>query len=120
MADLQFSQQEIADLAQKLTTIASDLSERETSLLVAIFAAAADRATPAGPDGGATLPRYEIRIWPGEAGYEEGVNLLDLKQELLNAFIPGNDFNFFVTGKVVGPPPPKVVGPPPGMGENGE
>jgi hypothetical protein len=48
------------------------------------------------------------------------VNLLDLKQELLNAFIPGNDFNFFVTGKVVGPPPPKVVGPPPGMGENGE
>jgi hypothetical protein len=120
MADLQFSRQEIADLAQKLTTIASDLSERETSLLVAIFAAAADRATPAGPGGGATLPRYEIRIWPGEAGYEEGVNLLDLKQELLNAFIPGNDFNFFVTGKVVGPPPPKVVGPPPGMGENRE
>ena len=48
------------------------------------------------------------------------MNLLDLKQELLNAFIPGNDFNSFVTGKVVGPPPPKVVGPPPGMGENGE
>ncbi len=112
MVDLQFSQKEIEDLAQKLSNVKPPLTERESTLLLAIFAAAADRAKPSGPDGGATLPRFEIRNQPPEAETEDQVSLTDLKQQLLNAYIPGNDFSGIVTAKIVGEPPPKIVGEP--------
>src|SRR5713101_6448818 len=105
MAELQFSQQEIENLAQKLSRIQPSLSERESTLLLAIFAAAADRAKRSGPDG-ATLPGFEIRNPPPAAGTGQQVTLTGLQQQLLNAYIPGNDFNFASEPKVVGPPPP--------------
>jgi hypothetical protein len=113
MADLEFSQKDIEDLAQKLSTIQPPLSEQESWLLLAIFAAAAARAKPSGPDGGATLPRFEIRTQPpgAGAGADEQVTLTDLQQHLLNAYIPGNDFNFVATGEIA--PEPKIVGIPP-------
>lgn len=113
MADLQFSRQDIEDLAQKLSMVKPPLSEQESKLLLAIFAAAADRAKPSGPDGGATLPEFEIRNQPPEAGADVPVTLTGLQEQLLNAYIPGNDFNFIVTGKIVGEPEPKIVGEPP-------
>jgi hypothetical protein len=113
MADLQFSQQEIEDLAQKLSRIQPSLSERESTLLLAIFAAAADRAKRSDSGGGATLPWFEIRNPPPPPpGAGEQVTLTDLQQQLLNAYIPGNDFNFASAPKVVAPPPPSPSPPP--------
>ena len=112
MADLQFSQKDIEDLAQKLSNVQPPLTEQESTLLLAIFAAAAYRAKPSGPGGGATLPGFEIRNQPPEAKPEEQVSLTDLKQQLLNAYIPGNDFSFVVAGKIVGDPSLKIVGEP--------
>ncbi|MBV9203983.1 MAG: hypothetical protein JO037_00965 [Actinobacteria bacterium] len=111
MANLEFSRQEIESLARKLSEVMRDLSERETELLLAIFAAAAERATPVGLGGGAALPAFEIRIPPGE-GRDEA--LTDLRAQLLNAYVPGNEPSTISTFKVVGtpigwPPPP----PPP-------
>jgi hypothetical protein len=111
MADLQFSQQEIEDLAQKLSRIQPSLSERESTLLLAIFAAAADRAKRSDSGGGATLPGFEIRNPPPAAGTGQQVTLTGLQQQLLNAYIPGNDFNFASEPKVVGPPPPSPSPP---------
>lgn len=111
MADLEFSREEIENLAQRLSNdVNPRLDERETTLLKAIFAAAADHATPVGLGGGAVLPGFEIRNQAREAA------LADLQQELLNAYIPGNEEGGMNTFKVIGipignpPPPPPLPG----------
>lgn len=110
MDELEFSNEDIRKLADTLNRI--ELSGPERKLLVAIFAAAANRATPVGPGGKAKLPGFEFRDAPRQAEPSEEVTFGDLKEQLLNAFIPGQDFTFVVRGKIVGEP--KIIGPPPG------
>jgi hypothetical protein len=85
MAHLQFSTDEIAELARKIGELAGELSGKERTLLLAIFAAAAGSAKPAGA-GEARLPEAEIR-------HEEEAELGDLQSQLLNAYIPGNSLD---------------------------
>lgn len=69
MSDLQFSRAEIEDLARKLGSLQSELTEGEMQLLVAIFAAA----------------RNEVRSVSGDSG---DVTVTDLRRQLLEAFLP--------------------------------
>ncbi len=75
MADLEFSLgKKIVNLTRRVSNVDPPLSERETTLLLAIFAAAADRATPVGLGGGATLPGFEIRNPPAAARTDRKAN----------------------------------------------
>jgi hypothetical protein len=79
MSDLQFSRADIEDLARKLGSLQTELTEPEMQLLVAIFAAA----------------RNEVRSVSADSG---DVTVTDLRRELLRAFIPddgGDDFRIF-------------------------
>lgn len=113
MYDLVFSRQEIADLAQKLNVLEPDLTDQERRLLVAIFAAAADRAQPVGPSE-ATLPAADVGQTPDAGtGTGEQASLADLQQQLLSAYTPGNSFESITQGgsqysirKPQPPPPP--------------
>ena len=91
MDDVQFSLEEITGLAQELSTLAT-LTPEQRQLLLAIFAAAADRATPATTPGKASLPAIGIKPLTSESGASTPVDPADLKQQLLNAYVPGNDF----------------------------
>lgn len=104
MADLEFNRQEIEDLTRKLSTLESIFSEQERALLLAIFAAAADRATQTDLDV-ATLPEASPDQAPGAgAGTDEQATPADFQQQLLNAYTPGNSFD-----SVTRPPVPPSI-----------
>lgn len=86
-----FSYEDIEHLADKLS--GAGLDDQERLLLVAIFAAAAARARPAEPFK-ATLPSFAVSDKPGSEYGVENVPLKELKHQLLNAFIPGQDFTW--------------------------
>jgi hypothetical protein len=103
VANLEFSPQDIENLAQKLGRLQPSLSQQEHMLLLAIFAAAADRAVVSDAAGTATLPVPEI--WgqvPGAGGKQ--ATLGDLQEQLINAYVPGNYFDSVtaVNEKIVG------------------
>jgi len=136
MADPGFSQQEIEDLARRLTaidaqrptTIDPPLSPRETQLLTAVFAAAAGHAELVGLDVGASSGS-EIRNPPGAAGREGEGDLPDLHRQFHTAYMPGNEPGHVSTFKVFGvqigapheppPPTPAEPEPPPAAGNGG-
>lgn len=102
---LQFTQAEIEELAQELSTLQS-LNDRQRFLLIAIFAAAADRAKPVAPAGPPGQPKSPAAVLPAPQVKNQpaGVVPADLKQALLSAYVPGNDFNDLIetsnSGKV--------------------
>lgn len=113
MANLEFTSQAITDLAQKLSTVAPSLNDQELALLLAIFAAAAERAESFNPpDLGASLPEAAIRGPAAGAAIAAPVTAETLQQQLIGAYIPGNDFDSLtsgmaITGKItpIKPPP---------------
>jgi hypothetical protein len=74
MKHVPFRQGEIEALALKLGSPESPLSDREKQLLLAIFAAAGANVTSSDPED--------------SAGTE--ITIIDLRQQLLTAFIPDN------------------------------
>jgi len=106
MANVEFKQQDIKDLVDKLGGILDSLSEQERILLVAIFAAAANHAVVSGKDL-AMLPVPKIR---GERRREGGRGELtaeELKEQLLKAYVPGKYLGTVThsADKIVGVPP---------------
>lgn len=89
MSELQFSRTEIEGLAQKLDSPQSQLSEREKQLLLAIFSAARDQVRSSGP----------------ETSGEAEVTLTNLRERLLNSFIPGDGAEFIMGVPNIEPPP---------------
>jgi hypothetical protein len=87
MTNVPFSRQVIEELADKLDSLQSQLSDRERELLLAIFSAARDRVRPD----------------HAEVGTE--VTQADLRGQLLNAFIPGAGTDFIIADIKVGPGP---------------
>lgn len=84
MADLEFTREDIDELAGKLNSVARELSSKERHLLLAIFAIAADQAGN-GPDTTTgTLPTAEIQKPSAEMRRPE-----DLREQLLTAYVPG-------------------------------
>lgn len=110
MADLEFTEQNIQDLTRKLATLDAFFSDTERGLLLAIFAAAAERAKPYGSQHGGTLPQAtSLGLAPGQgAGTGQQANLPRLQQQLLCAYIPGNSFDSVtqggLTGRITGSP----------------
>ncbi len=94
MTERQFTRREIEGLADKLDPIQSQLTERERELLLAIFSAARDGVRPA-PAGAP----------------ETAAATADLREQLLNAFIPGGGTSFIIADIKVGPGPGTQVKP---------
>jgi hypothetical protein len=84
MTEVTFSRSDIEGLAQKLDALTSELSQQEQQLLVAIFAAAANQVTPAGPQD------------PVETAAEE--ILTGLREQILTSFVPGTGDKFVIPG----------------------
>lgn len=114
MTDLQFGPDDITGLAEKLSAV-TGLTETEYGLLLAIFAVAAARVEVTDPGTGqSTLPKPQI------VGQAAGPNLPDvtqvtpalLKEQILNAYIPGNYFggSGFVD-RITDDPPGQVGNP---------
>jgi hypothetical protein len=80
MTELEFSRGDIEDLAQKLDSFRSQLSEREQKLLLAIFWAASDK----------------VRHSPADEPDTTEVTITDLREQLLNAFIPDHGTEFMM------------------------
>jgi len=86
MAEMEFSRREIEDLAQKLDSPQSQLSGRERALLIAIFWAAGNQ-----------VRRND------ERGSGKTETLHSLREELLNAFIPGDAPEFTIHVPIILP-----------------
>jgi hypothetical protein len=94
VADLNFTLAEVTSLAQKLSAVQNlqeSLTGPERDLLLAIFAAAADRAQVVNAQSGeSTLPQAAVAQTVQEA--IPVVTPEILKDQLLQAYIPGNYF----------------------------
>jgi hypothetical protein len=75
MNDLEFSRSDIVDLATKLDSLKTQLSDNERKLLLAIFSAASSQVWQLGSTAAAV---------PGEP------TLTDLREQLIKAFIPAD------------------------------
>jgi hypothetical protein len=107
MAGLEFTRKEIEQLAQKLSSPEPRLSGRDRTLLLAIFSAASAHVT--------SRHRPESRSQAAPA-------LADLKDQIVTAFIPGQDERYELAIPRIGfppiSPPPRTGGtPPPGPPE---
>jgi hypothetical protein len=124
MAGVQFNLQDIEDLDQKLSTLQQFLSDKERALLLAIFAAAAGRIkvsiTGQGElEGELPTPIVDQALYD-RTDWQQ--TLADLQQQLLNAYIPGEDPDSGTQGgmkaKITTPPlPPQPPPPPPAPAE---
>jgi hypothetical protein len=113
MPELEFSKQQFDVFAGKVSSL-QPLTALERELLLAIFAAAAERAKLSAGAGVGTLPLAAIKGEPqGTRGGQpvtaavltaQAPTAAVLKQQLLNAYIPGNDFGglSLPTGKITG------------------
>jgi hypothetical protein len=112
MADLEFSWREFKELTDKVSTVAHELSKSQWSLLLAIFAAAADRAE-SGPDKTTgTLPAVEISDHPTKIEAPRDHSSADLLDQLLHAYMPGPPPSIPWDIKIT--PPPEPIRPPGG------
>lgn len=103
MTEIVFTWQQIANFAGRLSSLDPPPSPLERELLLAIFAIAAEKAKISTGTETATLPLAAIKGQP--AGHRDGravspdviagqqVSAEELKNQLLGAYIPGNDFD---------------------------
>ena len=93
MTEIEFRRSEIESLAEKLSQDNPQLDDRDRRLFLAIFSAASQAESLA-----ASEP-----------------TLLELKSQLTNAFIPGEDNEFIIVCRIGVPPtwPPPPPPPPP-------
>jgi hypothetical protein len=89
MPEITFNRDDIDRLTRKLGRFATELTNSEWALLLAIFAAAAGAVTPPEPTTSGTLPGAQIS---GNGETVENPRETDadvLRQQLLNAYTPG-------------------------------
>ena len=93
MANLTFTLKEIKDLAHKVSALDQFLSKKERELLLAIFASAAESVTRNKAGRG---------VFPAPEQGADKTTLEDLQQELLNAYIAGNEPPHGIAAKITG------------------
>ena len=90
MADVKFTHKELLDLARKVGALHPFLSDKETEMLMAIFASAVEHVDVAKPGRG-TLPSttatLDAALDAALVGKEPG--LAELQRQLLHAYVPG-------------------------------
>ena len=90
MADVKFTHKELLDLARKVGALHPFLSDKETEMLMAIFASAVEHVDVA-KAGRGTLPSttatLDAALDAALAGKEPG--LAELQRQLLHAYVPG-------------------------------
>ncbi len=97
MADLEFSRDDILSLIEKISRLLPDFNNQELQLLTSIFALAAEHVTPVG-EPSAAAPETVV---PGQQAGDGPATVDELKQQLLQAYIPGSSFGS-VTGADAG------------------
>ena len=118
--DLEFSLDDVTSLAQKLSSIQQNLSAQEYKLLLAIFAAAAARATVTNQAAKkSTLP--QAHVVGQRSGRIPDQSLGDLQDQLIRAYIPGNYFEAVdpVAASTIGDQTPSAQAEKPPAGEGG-
>lgn len=96
MANMQFDRGDIEGLAVKLARI--ELDPRERNLLLAIFAAASDNV---------------IFSVPAESSEHAETTSAELHEQLVRAFMPGDDPDLVIYFRIGHPwPPPSIPGKP--------
>jgi hypothetical protein len=94
MADLEFSRDDIVSLIEKISTLLPDFNDQELQLLTSIFALAAEYVTPAGePTAVAPEAVLPEAVAPGQQAGDGPATVDELKQQLLQAYIPGSSFD---------------------------
>lgn len=93
MANLTFTLKEIEDLAHKVSALDQFLSKKERELLLAIFASAAEQVTRNKAGRG---------VFPAPQQGAGSATLEDLQQQLLKAYIPGNEPPHGINAKIIG------------------
>jgi len=106
MTNLEFTQQDIERLVDKLAAVTSTLTQQERMLLVAIFAAAANQTQPSDTPNAGLLPVPEFWGQERGTGARRGLQPTteELKRQLLDGYVPGKDFggSTHIDKKVVG------------------
>jgi len=82
MASLEFSREEVENLARKLDSVQAQLSDGERILLLAIFAAAGEQV--------------DVVVRPTDTQHTAE----DLRKEIVKAFIPGDDHIYMLPCRV--------------------
>jgi Asp-tRNA(Asn)/Glu-tRNA(Gln) amidotransferase C subunit len=88
MASLEFSREEVENLAQKLHSVQDQLSESERALLLAVFAAAGDHV--------------DVVVRTGDAE----PTTADLRSQIVKAFVPGDDHIYVIPYRIGYDPTP--------------
>jgi hypothetical protein len=86
MAEMEFSRGHVENLAAKLELLSDQLDEHEQRLLLTIFEAARDNVSP----------RFREQ--------QTEPTLANLQEQILNAFIPGEDNDFTIQFRIGRPP----------------
>jgi hypothetical protein len=90
MAEVAFNRVQIDELTLKLGRFAkAQLDETEWELLLAIFAAAADKLLPSQNKESGTLPGVEIEGNAEPVQNPKESDAVELREQLLRAYIPG-------------------------------
>jgi hypothetical protein len=108
--DSSFTNEDLDALKQNLSGFAEkNLDRKQQGLLVAIFAAAAERAEAWSDPTCEELPRIEIKNTEQEIDVPTGTNVDELLAQLREAFTRGEDGKptVFCVVPVKPPPPPK-------------
>jgi hypothetical protein len=92
MATVKFTHEEIEDLARKVGALGPFFSKKERALLLAIFAAAAEKVTSSA----------KIGEFPGSEPSADSATLENLQEQLLKAYIPGNAPPHGISAKIIG------------------
>ncbi len=85
MAELRFSRSDIEGLVAKLSTLSSQLSDREQHLLLAILAVASEHACQ-----------------PSSSGLPDDATLAELREQIVQSFVPGSDDEFHFEAARIG------------------
>jgi len=120
--EIEFTWKQISSFATRLSELNPPPNALERELLLALFAIAAEKATISTGTGTATLPLAGIKGQaPGHRGgfavtaaviTGQQVSADQLKEQLLSAYIPGNDFDAMSEGAGAGGnrPTEKITG----------
>jgi hypothetical protein len=105
MAELHFSWRDISELTKRLSSVAHELTEVEWALLLAIFAAAAERVESGEGEANGTLPAARISDYPHRIESPRHLDPAELRNQLLHAYIPGSPVSVYWAHKITPPDP---------------
>lgn len=89
MNEFSYTRDDIDELTHRLAQCATELSKQQWDLMLAIFAAAADRVDIGTDTSRGTLPGAQVNVSEGTIENPEEATVKQLREQLRKAHIPG-------------------------------